>query len=387
VSSWRDHSPEFVDVREYDDGRPIVVMELQPTDADVLHAAWDELRAAWLDLPAHPNMLDAIRRTGRSLLVRFAAIDWRRVPLLVGTGPASDELGAAWGVQLCQVYEHLARCLTPGRLRFFVRPMIHVDIDGRLRVGFLPPSPYHRGVASFMAPEARNEHPIDDENVLVFLVGTAMAELTRPRLLATPNATGQPTAAALPSVIDRCRQEDPAARFQTLREARRAFRHAGPVRNTTRTPDELAAFAKLEEELGWRVVRPSPSPLSEAERAAATISIARHIAWADHPQPPREPPPPGSPRAIYLEGKELFRAGRLDDARAAFERALALDPRMIEAMLLRREVDRLAGATRAAAGHQYASTADLDESLAKSARLEAQLAHLDADADAEPGRS
>jgi hypothetical protein len=369
VSEWRDHRPELVDVREYDDGRPIVVMELQPADADVLHEAWDELRATWLDLPAHAGILDAIHRTKRSLLLRFAAIDWRREPLLLGAGPASDKLAASWGVQLCQAYGHLARCTTPGRLRRFLCPMALVDIDGQIRVGFLPPSRHHAVIGRFIAPELRNDRPVDDETALVFVVGKVMTELTR----SPPSSESPP---ALAPVIARCTQDDPAARYPTLRELRRAFRHAGPVRATRYTPQDLATFATLEEAIGFRTIRP---PLPAGTYAGA--EIARHLPWADHPRPPEEPPAPGSARAYYADGKELFRAGRLDDARAAFERALALDPRMIEAMLLRREVDRLAGGTRAAAGHQYPSTADLDESIAKSARLEAQLARLDAEAE------
>jgi len=49
---------------------------------------------------------------------------------------------------------------------------------------------------------------------------------------------------------------------------------------------------------------------------------------------------PDEPRAHHLRGKALLALGRLPDARAAFDRACTLQPKLLEAMLLRREVDR-----------------------------------------------
>ena len=359
MSNWHDHSPEFVDVREYDDGRPIVVMELRPPDADILRREWDELRAAWLELPPHPNILDAIDRAGRGLLVRFAAIDWQREPLELELAGERDRLAASWGIQLCQAYAHIASAVPQHALGAFLCPLLMTDLDSQLRLAFLPPSPYHRVTGRFVAPEIRAGASLHDETSITFLVGRAMQEL------APPNAS------ALEPVIVRCTEEDPVRRYRTLREVRRALRHAGRARARPRTEEHLSTWAALEEEMGWRIVRPPPSEVS-------AVPIARHAPYADTPfDRALAPPTPGSARAHYLDGKAFFRNGRIDDARAAFERALALDPRMIEAMLLRREVDRLASATLAAAGHQGPPNEDVEEALAKSARLEAQLARLD----------
>jgi len=69
--------------------------------------------------------------------------------------------------------------------------------------------------------------------------------------------------------------------------------------------------------------------------------------------------------AQYLRGKSLFGLGRLHEAREAFERAFVLAPKMLEAMLLRREVDRAIGATRSAVGEQTAKTIDIPPALAE----------------------
>jgi tetratricopeptide (TPR) repeat protein len=59
---------------------------------------------------------------------------------------------------------------------------------------------------------------------------------------------------------------------------------------------------------------------------------------------------PDEPRGHHLRGKALLALGRLPDARAAFDRACTLRPQLLEAMLLRREVDRVMSATQASAG-------------------------------------
>ncbi|NVB81549.1 MAG: tetratricopeptide repeat protein [Kofleriaceae bacterium] len=69
-------------------------------------------------------------------------------------------------------------------------------------------------------------------------------------------------------------------------------------------------------------------------------------------------------RYHYLRGKALFRLSRLVDARDAFERALALDGKLVEAMLLRREVDRAMKAALVEAGTQHAPVIELPDSLA-----------------------
>lgn len=66
----------------------------------------------------------------------------------------------------------------------------------------------------------------------------------------------------------------------------------------------------------------------------------------------------------YARGKALLGLSRLPEARAAFERATVLAPTMIEAMLLRREVDRHMAQQRATAGTQAQGSLALPAALA-----------------------
>jgi tetratricopeptide (TPR) repeat protein len=65
----------------------------------------------------------------------------------------------------------------------------------------------------------------------------------------------------------------------------------------------------------------------------------------------------------YLHGKTLFGLGRLHDSREAFDRAFALDPKLLEAMLLRREVDRHIRMHRNALGEHNDAQIDIPVSL------------------------
>jgi tetratricopeptide (TPR) repeat protein len=72
---------------------------------------------------------------------------------------------------------------------------------------------------------------------------------------------------------------------------------------------------------------------------------------------------PGDGRAHHARGKALIGLGRPVDARAAFERASALSPQRLEAMLLRREVDRMTGTARVAVGSALPLTLDIPAHL------------------------
>jgi tetratricopeptide (TPR) repeat protein len=72
-----------------------------------------------------------------------------------------------------------------------------------------------------------------------------------------------------------------------------------------------------------------------------------------------------SARAHYLRGRALFANGRVDDARDAFETATKLDPKLLEAQLLGREVERVTGNVRQTVGKQHAPTFEIPQQLAE----------------------
>jgi tetratricopeptide (TPR) repeat protein len=79
------------------------------------------------------------------------------------------------------------------------------------------------------------------------------------------------------------------------------------------------------------------------------------------PEPP--PPPPTPARASYLEGRALLLQRKLHEAQVCFASAVLLDPMMLEAQLLRREVDRMLGRIRATTGMPTSMPIDVPASL------------------------
>ena len=74
---------------------------------------------------------------------------------------------------------------------------------------------------------------------------------------------------------------------------------------------------------------------------------------------------PDDGRAHLARGKSLLALGRVVDARDSFERASVRGPQLLEAMLLRRELDRSLKDVRAAAGTANAASIDLPAHLAE----------------------
>ncbi len=72
---------------------------------------------------------------------------------------------------------------------------------------------------------------------------------------------------------------------------------------------------------------------------------------------------PTSGLAHYRRGRCLFGLGRLLEAREVLERAQVLDPQLLDAMLLRREVDRALGKVRAVVGSAFPQQLAIPEHL------------------------
>jgi predicted Zn-dependent protease len=112
----------------------------------------------------------------------------------------------------------------------------------------------------------------------------------------------------------------------------------------------------------------------EAKRIRARARLARHepdAALGDlDALLSAEPDDAG---AHYLRGKALLALSRLPEARTEFDRASALSPQLLEAMLLRREAIRRGAVARAAAGEHVQPTHDDASAATEDGDLDAQL--------------
>ncbi len=439
-ASWSLRAPQFGELRVHP-GRQTVAMEYEPVDDEPL-GDWELLRTQWLDLPAHPHVLEGIGRgDGNKLLLRYAALHWQHPQVHGG-------LVGEWGVQMVDVYQMLVRELGDDGVALFMRPVLHIDLDYAARLAFLPgPGSAH------------------DERAILRAIGEQLA------------ATAGELDPSIRRVVDACRE----GRFRTL-DLARAKLAALTKRPALRAGKLLAAWMLAEEAYGWIAVRRSERAIELLDRALALVPnvrgahAARNRAFEEEglggpsPVPRRQQltwsvaEPSGreleaqrayrealaiyeqaergshdavlhtsmarcylalgmAPQAIdhaqralaiesnrfdahairargyllaarfedalkcsrawlaaarddaeahYTLGRAQLGLGQLIDAREAFDRALALRPAMLEAMVLRREADRAARAVRAEVGEQPPFELDLPEHLAQ---LRDPLAH------------
>jgi tetratricopeptide (TPR) repeat protein len=478
-SGWLQRSSEFREVLEYDDLRSIVVMKFEPPMEPSLHESWRRLCSLWLDLPAHPNMLEAIEVSGdRGVLLRYSAIDWPHQPVRIDGGRAATRKLATWGAQLTEAFQVLVREVPEDERGWFSRPFAKVDIGGHVRCGFLPADPSDATAARSMPPEARQQWPACQEEAFVFLVGRLLADLSVP-VASAPKTPITP-------IIERCLSSKPSKRYKTLADLGIALRSAGAPSVAVRRWYSLAAWSLNEAGGGWlaidapkaalsvfedalryenythlarqgrnaaltRLGRPTESnadwqttalPVAameqvrswaeaepeavrlETERAfadalnvyrsvrpeannhgalfsalarchlnlgeaghavdyaqralaveprrtdALTIKVSGLISSRKAPEALKTADEllaliPNDGSAHYLRGKCLLALSRLVEARESFDRACALRPQLVEAMLLRREVDRCLKDLRKTVGHQEPMVLDVPGHLAE----------------------
>ena len=449
LADWSLSKPPFGELRvcEGIGAFPVMSFELAGlTRAATDHAA--ALCAAWMDLPTHPNILEAIEVDESRVWLRYAAIHWRRVPpVLDAADVLTSRIAASIGLQLCDVYRSLSKYLRPRELALFARPRVVVDLDGRPRVAFWPPE------------------TLSAERNLVELVGALLAMLVR--------VSDSARASRIATILDR---SDSKAKdhIASLDELATAFEAAGASELAIRRGERLEGWRLVEEGIGWlevgrpddaleqltqaaplvrgatihleavvrarregatvrstepllprrqwsdakpeglelersgsfasalrlyRTVDAAPTDVVEVECATARCHLrldqadvaievcmrvlsrdAAHVGahamlTAAHLLVKRHAEAvgvadrwvalaPDDAAAHYARGRALFAVRRLREARASFERALVLRPQMIEAMLLRREVDRAAGAVRDAVGVEAPVELAIPEQLA-----------------------
>jgi tetratricopeptide (TPR) repeat protein len=148
--------------------------------------------------------------------------------------------------------------------------------------------------------------------------------------------------------------DDPYSRLKALAEQGRLLRAIAA--------HEQLAIAPLE---------PDPQPLVVREPETDDVIVAR-VRWLLHHRsyaPALVAIEPLLARdnglVAYLYGRALYGLGRLVEARASFDRACALQPLLIEAQLLRREVDRSLKHVRTMVGVQPPIELGVPEHLAE----------------------
>ncbi len=355
-AEWNHRSPDFDKLRVHDDGRLIPAMEYVAPLAP-------RTRELWLELPRHPNLLDPLEPFDNGLLLRYAALDWKRPTLRIGIAGGTQALAtiANWGVQLATLFETIFWDVDAKDHASFLAPTVFIDLDGEVRVAF---STHDR----FRPPEQRI-----DERSFVYVIGKVMESLVE---AIPPTEIGQ--------IIERCIERRPADRFPRLQVLTQSCRRLAR-RDPVRVAERLTAWDHVEEAIGWLAVgekgRAASSfgdasfyshyerywewGLRQAIRVPRRTVIVEHglandrlVALPAHPALQLSPA-----RASYLEGREHFLHRRLHEAQICFASAILLDPMMLEAQLLRREVDRTLARVRATTGTPNAMPIDVPAAL------------------------
>jgi hypothetical protein len=168
-ASWEHRSAEFGRLREYDDGRSIVVAEFEPV-ADQSAGEWNSLRWPWLVLPPHPHVLEAMTATDHGLLVRYPALDWSWRPVDLTSDPDALRIVALWGAQLAAALAHVWKSVKPSEAAHFLRPSVKFDLVGDARAAFLPIAASDPDLPD----DARDRWPQCDERAAVYVVGNTV---------------------------------------------------------------------------------------------------------------------------------------------------------------------------------------------------------------------
>lgn len=116
-TAWSNRSAEFGRLDLYH-GEPAIRLAQEGPD-------FDQLYRVWLTLSGQPIVLQPIREGW----FRYPAIDWAYRVIN----------RASLGVELARAYQMLLALVPFDKLGWFTRPIIHHDLDGNLRLGFVAP--------------------------------------------------------------------------------------------------------------------------------------------------------------------------------------------------------------------------------------------------------
>lgn len=245
---WGLRSPEFGELGSaYVQARTItgwrrervVTMQYAKSGAASVRVG-EALWRLWQDLPRHPVLFEVIEPG----VLRYAALDWTQPRIALGVRPADDLRLAAWGIELAQTMELVLSRVPPLHAAWFTSPIVKVDLEGQLRVGFA--SVGRDSLPTDCAPpELALQWPLGSERSFVYAVGRGLWQLIREFEPSDPFG----------AVVLRCLERDPAKRFRSLDAVVRAFSALGArprVRATVRAPRHV--WNELEQGLGFREV-------------------------------------------------------------------------------------------------------------------------------------
>src|SRR3954451_18515473 len=89
---------------------------------------WRRLCEAWLELKCSPTIIDAIDMFGDELLLRYAALNWKRRRLAPAT-PEKVKLAASWIIDIADVFKMLRNEVPNDDIDLFWNPVVYVDLD------------------------------------------------------------------------------------------------------------------------------------------------------------------------------------------------------------------------------------------------------------------
>ena len=227
--SWERRNPALGPLRLAWNGSSPAISTMLPF-THPLAKIWDRLTSC-------PTILEAGGADEHGcLLLGYAAIDWMRPRAALASSADIVRL-ATWGLELTRAFEFLWKMAPPGTLGHFASPTVFVDLAERTRLGFFTRD------ATRLPPEVNATWPTCSERGLVFVVGQTLTDLfdfeaTRP---------DHP----IVEIVTRCRSEDPALRYATLGDLRRAFRRLWAPRMELPPTDEWEAWLETECGIGY----------------------------------------------------------------------------------------------------------------------------------------
>lgn len=314
-----------------------------------------ETMRAWARLPAHPNVLQAVSVVEDGMRVVYAD--------LVPAEPESDAQARQWVARLVEVFWLVAEARDEDRW-LLSAPVIAKHRTGHLLVAFLPPQGEARAMDDAVLVEAWRRAVNETWDGIRLPEATTLLDLTR-------HYTGRGKSEEELEVLRRYDRGHGFERMGRWMEALDAYERAMGLDESIIASVRVKELVSPSARVRWWLRRGRAHDALALARtmegrdghwleAAALVKLERH-ADAVGVLDGMLDETPGDVGAIYARAKSLFHVKRYVEAREGFERVIALEPARLEALLLRREVDRAMRAVRAEVGEQPAMATEVTD--------------------------